>query len=275
MTAAPQLHWSQISMYTRCAEQFRRRYILGEILPPGVGAVSGTGMHRAVELNLTRKIETGELAPEEEVTEAARDSVVKSFDSPEGVFLSDDEKAEGQDAVKAKAIDTAVSCASLHHKELAPLANPRQVERKWVLDIPNFPFALAGTIDCDDGDAFWDWKTAKATPYADEVHSNGQVTMYSLAKLTLDGEMPVARLGYVIKTKKPYTTVLETQRKRGDVAPLLRALERIAEGIEKEVFPFASSMSPRPWWCSPKWCGYYKDCEGVSCRVSILTGGAE
>ena len=272
MTAAPQLHWSQISMYTRCAEQFRRRYIMGEILPPGAGAVSGTGMHRAVELNLTRKLETGELAPEEEVTEAARDSVVKSFDAPEGVFLNDDEKAEGADAVKAKAIDVAVSCASLHHKELAPLAAPRQVERKWVLDIPNFPFGLAGTIDCDDGDVIWDWKTSKVSPNAEEADLSGQVTMYSLAKLTLDGKIPAARLGYVVKTKTPKAMVLEARRKREDFAPLLRALERIAEAIEKEVYPFASMTSPRPWCCNPKWCGYYKDCEGVSQRAFVFTG---
>lgn len=272
MSAARQLHWSHISMYTRCAEQYRRRYIMGEILPPGTGAVSGTGMHRAVELNLTRKIETGELAPEEEVTEAARDSVVKSFDASDGVFLSDDEKDEGAEAVKAKAIDEAVMCASLHHKKLAPLAVPRQVERKWVLDIPNFPFGLAGTIDCDDGDAIWDWKTAKTSPVACEADLSGQITMYSLAKLTLDGDIPLARLGYVVKTKTPKAVVQETRRKREDFAPLLRSLERIADAIDKNVFPFASMTSPRPWCCSPKWCGYYKDCEGVSQRVSVFTG---
>ncbi len=270
MSAAPQLHWSQISMYTRCAEQFRRRYIMGEILPPGVGAVSGTGMHKAVELDLTRKMETGELAPEEEVTEKARDSVANAFASPMGVLLSDDDKAQGVDAVKAVAIDAAVSCASLHHRELAPLANPRKVERKWVLDIPNFPFCLAGTIDCDDGDVIWDWKTAKASPSAGEADLSGQVTMYSLAKATLDKEIPAARLGYVVKTKTPKAVVLETRRRREDFAPLLRALERIAEGIEKEVFPFASSMAPRPWWCGPKWCGYYKTCEGVCNKASVL-----
>ena len=269
----PQLHWSQISMYTRCPEQFRRRYIEGEILPPGVGAISGTGLHKAVELDLTRKIEVGELAPEEEVTEAARDSVAKSFDAPEGVFLNNDEKAEGADAVKAKAIDAAVSCASLHHNELAPLAAPRQVERKWVLDIPNFPFDLAGTIDCDDGDTIWDWKTSKNTPTADDANLSGQVTMYSLAKLTLDGILPAANLGYVVKLKKPKTMVLPTQRTREDFAPLLRALERIAEAIDKNIFPFASMTSPRPWCCSPRWCGFYKTCKGVSQRVSILTGG--
>ena len=264
-----QLHWSQISMYTKCAEQFRRRYILGEILPPGVGAVSGTGMHKAVEMDLTRKLETGELAPEEEVTERARDAVAEAFDAPAGVLLTAEEKAEGADKAKAAAIDAAVTCAAVHHQELAPLASPRQIERKWVLDLGGFPFDLSGTIDCDDGDAIWDWKTAKRTPAADEAEMSGQVTMYSLAKLTLDGSIPAARMGYVVKLKTPKTVVLETRRTKEDFAPLVRALERIADGIEKEVYPFASSMAPRPWWCHPNWCGYYKTCEGVCNKTSV------
>ncbi len=139
-------------------------------------------------------------------------------------------------------------------------------------DIPNFPFGLAGTIDCDEGGVIWDWKTAKASPTADVADLSEQITMYSLAKATLDKEIPVARLGYVVKLKKPKTMVLETRRTRNDFSPLLRALERIAEAIDKEVFPFASMTSPRPWCCSPKWCGYYATCEGVSCRTQVFAG---
>lgn len=265
-----QLHWSQISMYTRCAEQFRRRYIEGEILPPGVGAVSGTGLHRAVELDLTRKIETGELAPEEEVTETARDAVVKSFDDPMGVFFSDEEREEGEAAVKARVIDEAVSCVSLHHKELAPLANPLRVERKWVLELGGFPYDLGGTIDCDDGDVIWDWKTAKRTPAEDEAKGSGQVAMYSLAKLKLDGAIPEARLGYVVKNKAPKIEIRYARRTLEEFAPLVRALERIADAIDKEVFPFASWTTPRPWCCNPKWCGFYGSCEGVCNKTSVL-----
>lgn len=265
----PQLHWSHISMFTKCAEQYRRRYILGEKFPPGSGAACGTGMHKGAELDLTRKIETGQLAATEEVTEAARDAVVKTFDSPEGVTFTEDEQAEGVGKVKAKAIDAAVSCASTHHSGLAPLANPLQVERKWVLDIDNFPFGLAGTIDCDEGDIVWDWKTAAKTPPADEAKNSGQITMYSLAKFAHDKVIPTFRLGYVVKTKTPKVVVQETRRTREDFQPLIRAMERIAEAIDKEIFPFSAWMAPRPWWCHPNWCGYYNTCEGVSCKTLV------
>lgn len=265
----PQLHWSHLSMYTKCGEQFRRRYVEGEILPPGVGAVAGTAMHKGIELDLRHKLETGALAPAEEVVETARDSVAKTFDSPLGVFLSDEEKAEGEKAVLGKTIDAAVACSALHHRELAPLARPVRVERKWVLELDNFPFDLGGTIDCDEGGAIWDWKSSKYAPADDEAETSGQVSLYSLAKKAHDGAFPLVRLGYVVKTKALYTVVQETRRDKGSVAPMIAALERIAAGIEREVFPFAASMSPRPWWCGPKWCGYYSTCPGVCGRVTV------
>jgi len=103
----PHLSISQISMYTRCGEQHRRRYGLGEIIPPGVSLICGSGTHKGIETTLTRKIETGALATDEEVGDAARDCVVKAFAGGE-FLLSEDEKFEGADKVKASSteIDT-------------------------------------------------------------------------------------------------------------------------------------------------------------------------
>lgn len=271
-----QLHWSQIAMFTRCPEQFRRRYVLGETLPPATGALIGTGMHRAAEVDLGRKMDTGELAPVEEIMDAARDAVAKAFDDPVGVLLTDDERRTGPEAVRANAIDTAVRCAIAHHARLAPLAEPVQVERKWTLELERHPFDLAGTIDCDENGSFWDWKTAARSPSPDEADLSGQLTMYSLAKATLDRKdaasppaIPEARLGYVVKTKVPKTVVLRTRRSQACFEPFMRAIERIAEAIDKESYTFASSTAPRPWWCSPKWCGYHSTCGGVSSRKCI------
>lgn len=260
-------------MFTKCPEQYRRRYLLGGRFPPGAKAVTGTGVHLAAEIDLSHKIVKGVLAPEEQITEAARDSVVHSFESDQGVYLTEEDEEQGFARVRANAIDSAVRFAALHHKELAPLANPRQLERKWVLNVDGFPFDLAGTIDCDDGDVIWDWKTSGKTPPASEAHDSGQVTVYSLAKYTLDKRMPTARLGYVINTKVPKTVVLETRRTTAEFKPLIVAMERIADAIDKQVFTFAAWMTPRPWWCHPNWCGYYRTCPGVSKRAMIFTGG--
>lgn len=267
-----QLHWSHIQMYTKCAEQYRRRYIMGDKLPPGIALIAGSGFHTGVEKTLTHKLETGELPPIEQTTEAACDKVKDMFNDE--VFLNDDEQQEGVDKLKGIVIDTAVKCASVHHQILAPQVNPKHIERKWVLEIPQLSMELAGTIDCDEGDIVDDWKTAAKSPRDTEADESGQLTMYSMAKYFIDGNIPKSRLGFVIKTKEPKAKFQETTRTKEDFEPLLKIIGRVREGIEKQVFPFASSMSPRPFYCCPKYCGYYKTCEGV-CGKKVFNGGIE
>lgn len=271
-----QLHWSQIAQFTRCPEQFRRRYVLGESLPPTTGALIGTAMHRAAEVDLKRKMDSGALAPIEEVVTAARDVVSKAFDSALGILLTDEEKKSGLDSARANTVDMAVCCAAAHHARLAPLAEPVMVERRWTLELESHPFDLAGTIDCDENGSFWDWKTAARSPSADEADLSGQLTMYSMAKAILDEKdktaslvIPEARLGYVVKTKFPKTLVLRSRRTHADFEPFMRTIERIAGAIDKESYTYAASTAPRPWWCSAKWCGYHSTCDGVSSRVCV------
>jgi hypothetical protein len=267
-----QLHWSQISIYTKCAEQFRRRYICGDIIPPSVALVTGKGFHRGVETTLKHKMEKGELPSVGMAQEAAHDAVEKEFTESE-IALAEEDGTKEQ--AKAAAIDTAVMCATMHHNELAPHVNPIAIERPWVINITGYPVQIAGTIDCDEGEIIDDWKSAKKSPSANEAHDSGQITMYSMAKFVCDKIIPRARIGYVVKTKTPKTLWLETTRTKDDFRPMLAVIERISAAIEKEIFPFASSMSPRPWWCSPKWCGYYNTCDGVCAKTTVSVNQEE
>lgn len=38
---------SQLDTFTRCGEQFRRRFMEGECIPPGIAARIGSGVHKA------------------------------------------------------------------------------------------------------------------------------------------------------------------------------------------------------------------------------------
>ena len=263
----PQLHWSQISMFSRCAEQFRRRYLEGEIIPPGIALITGTSVHKSAECDLSKKIVTGELANEDEVIAVARDHVAGAFSSGD-YLLQPDERNLGPDRVRDNVIDTAITLASLHHRELAPQVAPVAVERKWVLELNGYPVNLAGTIDCDEGDIIDDWKTAARSPAAGAEHQSGQATMYSLAKKVLDGVIPTFRLGYLVKTKTPKALFRETRRTNEDFQALLLVVERVCEAIDKGIFLFAAGQDPRPWACSPRWCGFYGSCKGVNNPVA-------
>lgn len=268
-----QLHWSQINMFTRCQEQYRRRYIEGEKLPPGVALITGSGMHKGIEATLKYKLEKKCLPPVEAAHEAARDSVAKAFDEGE-IFLDETEKAEGLGAMRAKAIDDATRLAGLHHKELAPAVEPVMVERPWVIKIEKptdvtkemeivYPLELAGTIDTDEGHMIDDWKSAGKSPSEGDADASGQITMYSMAKYILDEAIPSARIGYLIKTKVPKALWQTTHRTKAHFEPLLEGITRIARSIAHGDFTFASMQSPRPWSCSPKYCGYYATCKGI------------
>ena len=47
---------SMLGLFCRCQEAFRRRYIEGIKLPPGIAACIGTGMHKGAEGRRTRRL---------------------------------------------------------------------------------------------------------------------------------------------------------------------------------------------------------------------------
>jgi hypothetical protein len=142
-----------------------------------------------------------------------------------------------------------------------------QVERPWTLNINGYPLSLAGTIDCDEGDKIDDWKTTSKSPSDGDADESQQISMYCLAKKVLDGTIPTARIGYLVKTKQPKAVFQTTTRTGEDFEALLRIIERCSEAIRKESFCFAAAQSPRPWICSPKFCGYYSTCPAISKRL--------
>lgn len=52
--------YSQLSMYLKCGEQFRRNYIEGEKLPPNAAMVCGSAIHYALEVAAKTVIDGGE-----------------------------------------------------------------------------------------------------------------------------------------------------------------------------------------------------------------------
>ena len=91
----PQLHISGINTFTRCGEQFRRRYICGEKIPPGIALIVGIATDKSVSANLKNKIDTDELLPIEAVQSFASDAVENQFNA--GEILLDDEQKKDND----------------------------------------------------------------------------------------------------------------------------------------------------------------------------------
>lgn len=269
----PQLHVSALTMLQRCGEQFRRRYIVGEVVPPSVALAVGTATHRSIEANLRHKAEHGEMLLADEVSDIAAQSFLA--EAEKGLVLDGEDRDRGMVGAKADGVDTAVALAKLHRDELAPTITPKSplhVERKWVVEMPESPMDLAGTIDIDEGDAIRDTKTAAKSPAAGDADKSVQMTAYAVAKKIIDGEFPRAlHIDYLIKTKTPKTVTQTTGRDMADAEMFLARVSRAAEIITAGAFTPANTTD---WWCSAKFCGYHSTCPFAAGRKTVgYTGG--
>lgn len=251
------LHVSALNMLTRCGEQYRRRYIENERIPPGFSLVVGRATDAPVNADLENKIQKGELLPDEAIKDLARDSLVKEWEG--GIQLEKEYADLGYKKAQAVAIDTAVTCASMHHEEVAPALQPTHVQRYWRIDIEHIPVELTGIIDVQEGaSAVRDTKTSKKSPSADEADNSLQLTTYSMALKVVDGAAPEkVWLDYLIYTKTPKLVQLESKRQDPDYEHVLRRIYNAYDCIEKGVFVPAGLDH---WACSEKWCGYWQTC---------------
>jgi len=239
-------------------EGFRRRYIEGEKIAPGIAIIVGTGTHRSVEANLTHKIVTGELLPVEAVKDEAHDGVVAAFASQE-IILTPEEASLGVEIVRGRAIDKAVRLAQLHHITLAPDINPIAIERNWSLEIPGMPFDLVGRIDIQEPNAIRDTKTSGKTPSSNSAAISVQLKAYALAMRIIDKlpTMPFVALDYLVDTATPKAITLTHEPDNDDFQVVLARAEIIARAMEAGVFV---PVEPGHWHCNEKWCGYFHTC---------------
>ena len=261
----PQLHVSALEM--KCMEQFRRRYMENEVIPPGVALIVGTATHRSVDANMHHKISTGELLKIDQVADAARDGLNNAWE--QGVKLEPEELQLGMKMVKGQAVDKAVRLATLHHKEKAPSIVPVHAERPWTLEIKGYPLDLAGRIDIQEANTVRDTKTSGKTPAANCAERSLQLKAYSLAVKILDGKAPSkVFLDYLIDIKTPKTESFTHEPNEDDFRVVLNRIEVIAEAMEKGVFV---PVEPTHWCCDPKWCGFYSTCKYIRRPVQFAS----
>lgn len=260
---APKFQWhvTGLSMLAKCGAQFERRYMRGERLPPGMGAITGKGVDSAVNHNLDTRINTGKPAEEAEVLDLARDTVKAEWEN--GVAEDADYKRSGGRLAQGRAIDDAVRLAELHYRDVAPLLDPLAVQREWVIDDAASGAQLVGTIDvlnrAKQRVQIIDTKTGKRSPNESVAYTSLQLTGYALALVVIDKEPAPVSVGldYLVKTETAKYVPVRAERHLADFAHLAERLRR-AEEIRK-----AGAFQPAPldaWWCSADWCGYHSTC---------------
>lgn len=258
----PHLSPTQIDMYCRCGEQYRRRYVEGEILPPAVAMVTGTAVHRGAEVNSAQKIRTREDLAVKDIVDVAANTFNEEL-LRSGVTLVGDEVAKGLNTVCGEGLDQAVKLAGLYAEQSAPDYQPAIVEEYVRLVLPGQYDILCRIDLIDELDRVIDFKTAKRKMQQADADASIQLTTYAAAGRKLLGGRAVSevRLDVLVGTKKPQRQVIQSSRTRADFQALANRINVVAAGIAMGNFPPAA---PGSWWCSKRFCGYHASCPYVN-----------
>jgi len=276
-TEKPHLSASQLDMISKCPEQWRRRYIEGEIIPPGIAALKGKAVHKPAEVNFRQKIETHDDLPVEEFRGLAASAFEAELAG--GYLLSSEEEGRGRAVVIGEAKDATVRMAAFHATDQAPDYQPELVEQQFRIVLPG-SHDLVGVIDMADEDRrVVDLKTSGKAKNQADADGSIQLTAYAAGYRVLTGEPPAElRLDTIVQThgKKAGTTekrdIVTTARGPADFSALAQRLNIVTRQIESGIFPPAPVGS---WWCSAKWCGFHSTCRFVNHERAEANGGGE
>lgn len=253
--------FSQLNMLLRCGEQYRRRYIEGDVVPPGGNLARGKHAHKTCEVQFKQKIETRETLPSAQMVDLFSDEWEKGKYE---IALTEDELA-GRSVTAALGMfkDSGVRLVRAFHSEVAPTIDPAHVEDKFTISfeeegIPD----LIGIIDLADvADVIYDEKFSGKSPSADDILYDVQMTTYDLGYRVKYKKRPSALRKVTTVDLKSGPKIVTQETTPRDDATLWRSLNRLKKAHEAIQ---AGNFLPAPngvWWCSPKFCGYFATCK--------------
>ena len=251
--------FSQLNMILKCGEQYRRRYVQGEIIPPGAALTRGKCGHRAIEKNFRQKVETTIDLPKDEVVQTFVDEWEKE---KFGIAYTMEElDGDSPSVVEGKFKDSGVALVGTYQDAHAPLVQPVTVEDKFRVNFHgDFP-PLDGVFDRITKDGFVeDDKFVSKSPPADDAVTDVQLTCYDFGYRVKFGKPPAGlRKRFAIATKTPKADVREAPpREQEQLDRFLFRLERAMEAIRVGMYLPAPGGA---WYCGKKWCGFYESCK--------------
>lgn len=264
--AAAILQWSNSALSTleRCGEQFRRRYVEREKVPPSPRMLRGTVVHKVASTTMLRKLDHEELPSIEEAKDLASTEFEQQWAG--GVsFEQDAVSAESVGRQKGESKDFAVDLSAFYVQRLAPIITPVAVERRIEVKPRESDITIHGTIDLisaePNGEHVRDLKTSEKSPSADTAEKSQQLTMYAMVRLAEKGALPAGfTLDYLVRTPvraERKHVPLHTNRDGGDVAALVNRINTGVAAVKRGVFVPAQ---PESWWCSKAYCVYFATC---------------
>jgi hypothetical protein len=176
-------------------------------------------------------------------------------------MLTDDEAIDVKGTL-GKAVDQTVALSVLHHDNLAPIITPVAIEEKFVINLDNYPYDLAGTVDIRTAAGLRDTKTKAITPPENAARTL-QGAMYCMAHEVNHQKLPALwTIDFLVKTKTPKVEIRTYEPDKAWIDVLRARLVRATECIQavKEGRTSFVPADAESWICSKKFCGYHADC---------------
>lgn len=129
-----QIHQSMVEQMAKCGVMAEYRYIAGIRSRPKSFLICGTAVDDATDIDLNKKISTGELEAEDVLLDRARD-VIEHYPDKEELQPEDDEKDKPIEQIIGDTKDKAVRLVKAHHGEVAPVIQPAQVHRRFSINL--------------------------------------------------------------------------------------------------------------------------------------------
>ena len=145
---------TQLTMFRRCQEQYRHRYLLHEKERPAGALIWGGADHKAHELNFQQKIESHEDLPVGDVELA----FAEAFDSR---IADTDEEIDWKGGKPGQMKDQGVKLVAACHTLVSPRVQPIAVERKIEVNLPDVPAPILAYLDVETETEVIERKTAK------------------------------------------------------------------------------------------------------------------
>lgn len=243
------LSYSSINTYLYCPENWRRKYIAEEPVKLSPVLVFGSAFHSTVETLITEGGDSLSIWGEKWAAAQKEQNIYWGEETPEQYY---------NDGVRMFSNKTLLA----EIRKIIPGRDESgaKIERKVELCVPGVPIPIIGYIDVILSDGIpADIKTS-ARSWTDDQAQDSLQSLFYLAALNQAGIEINWKFQHLIfvKTKEPKFQRLEHSHTKGEIFFLFELIQRVWQGIEKEVFP----LNPTTWKCGEKYCDYYANCRG-------------
>lgn len=228
---------SRLTLFQRCPEQYRRRYIQGERERSNGNLVWGGADHYAHEQNFRQKIESHTDLPVQDVKDAFAEGFDRKVD--EGGGSSEIEWGEQK---PGDILDAGVLLAATYHELVSPTVQPIAVETRFEVEIPGIPVPVIGYIDVNEELRAIERKTARAKTINVKPGWRLQGLVYQYAK-----KQPVD-YHVSVKTKTPAVYTADTEPGLRLVDTRTQLTERLIGNIAEHLLTLYGKFGPdEPW----------------------------